>query len=104
GGLEGGVRRRRVVGLAPNARELLCAAGAGEKRVGVLSPADWPPQAARLPRVGDASALDLERIVALAPDLAVAWPYLAPAQIERLRALGIPIYVTDPHTPEAIAA
>jgi len=95
---------RRIVSLAPHATELVFAAGAGEKLVGVLSPADWPPQAARLPRVGDANALDLERIVALAPDLAVAWPYLAPAQIERLRALGIPIYVTDPHTPEAIAA
>ena len=71
--------------------------------VGVLSPADWPPEAARLPRVGDARALDLERIVALEPDLAVAWPYLAPLEIERLRALGVPIYISDPHTPEAIA-
>ena len=95
---------RRIVSLAPHATELVFAAGAGEKLVGVLSPADWPPQAARLPRVGNASALDLERIVALAPDLAVAWPYLAPAQLERLRALGVPIYVSDPHTPEAIAA
>jgi iron complex transport system substrate-binding protein len=95
---------RRIVSLAPHATELLFAAGAGEKLVGVLSPADWPPEAARLPRVGDASALDLERIVALAPDLAVAWPYLAPAQLERLRALGVPIYVSDPHAPEAIAA
>src|ERR1700757_5286403 len=94
---------RRIVSLAPHATELLFAAGAGDRVVGVLSPADWPPEAAHLPRVGDARALDLERIVALAPDLAVAWPYLAPAQIERLRALGVPVYVSDPRTPEAIA-
>ena len=93
----------RIVSLAPHATELLFAAGAGSRVVGVLSPADWPPEAARLARVGDARALDLERIVALKPDLAVAWPYLAPAQIERLRALGVPIYISDPHTPEAIA-
>src|SRR6516225_10543540 len=93
----------RIVSLAPHATELLFAAGAGSRVVGVLSPADWPPEAARLPRVGDARSLDLERIVALKPDLAVAWPYLAPAQIERLRALGVPIYISDPHTPEAIA-
>jgi iron complex transport system substrate-binding protein len=31
------------------------------------------------------------------------WPYLAPAQIERLRALGIAVFVSDPHTPAAIA-
>jgi len=94
---------QRIVSLAPHATELLFAAGAGNRVVGVLSPADWPPEAARLPRVGDARALDLERIVALKPDLAVAWPYLAPAQIERLRPLGVPIYISDPHTPEAIA-
>lgn len=93
----------RIVSLAPHATELLFAAGAGNRVVGVLSPADWPPEAAHLPRVGDARALDLERIVALAPDLAVAWPYLAPAQIERLRTLGMPVYVSDPRTPEAIA-
>ena len=95
---------RRIVSLAPHATELLFAAGAGDRVVGVLSPADWPPQASRLPRVGDAQALDLERILELAPDLIVAWPYLAPAQLERLRALGIAIYVSDPNTPESIAA
>jgi iron complex transport system substrate-binding protein len=94
---------RRIVSLAPNATELLFAAGAGERVVGVLSPADWPPEAARLPRVGDARTLDLERIVALKPDLAVAWPYASPAQVERLRSMGIPVYISDPRTPEAIA-
>jgi iron complex transport system substrate-binding protein len=94
---------RRIVSLAPHATELLFAAGAGDRVIGVLSPADWPPEAARLPRVGDVVAVDLERVVALGPDLIVTWPYLAPAQIERLRTLGIPIYVSDPHTPESIA-
>src|SRR5215831_4404860 len=86
---------RRIVSLAPHATELLFAAGAGDRVVGVLSPADWPPEARNLPHVGDARALDLERIVALKPDL-------APAQIERLRELGLPVYVSDPHSPEAI--
>src|SRR5215510_11870476 len=62
---------RRIVSLAPHATELLFAAGAGDRVVGVLSPADWPPEASRVPRVGDARALDLERVLALAPDLAV---------------------------------
>ena len=94
---------RRIVSLAPHATELLFAAGAGDRVVGVLSPADWPPQASRLPSVGDARALDLERILALAPDLVVAWPYLPQAQLERLRELGFAIYVSNPHSPEAIA-
>jgi iron complex transport system substrate-binding protein len=94
---------RRIVSLAPSATELLYAAGAEDRVVAVTDPADWPPEAAHRPRVGDARALDLERIVSLTPDLAVAWPYVAPAQIERLRSLGVPIYRSDPHTPEAIA-
>jgi len=39
----------------------------------------------------------------LRPDLAVAWPYVAPAQLARLRELGVAVYLSDPHTPEAIA-
>ena len=53
--------------LAPHATELLFAAGAGDRVVGVLSPANWPPEAARLPKVGDASAVSLEGILALQP-------------------------------------
>jgi iron complex transport system substrate-binding protein len=94
---------RRIVSLAPNATELLFAAGAGDRVVGVLSASDWPPEAAHLPRVGDVRALDLERIVALKPDLVVAWPYASPAQVERLRSVGIPVYLSDPRTPDAIA-
>jgi iron complex transport system substrate-binding protein len=94
---------QRIVSLAPHATELLFAAGAGNHVVGVITPADWPPEAATVARIGDSRALDLERIVALRPDLAVAWPYIAPAQIERLRDLGVAVYLTDPHTPEEIA-
>lgn len=94
---------QRIVSLAPHATELLFAAGAGSRVVGVIAPADWPPDATTVARVGDSRALDLERIVALRPDLVVAWPYVAAAQIERLRELGIAIYLSDPHTPEAIA-
>lgn len=94
---------RRIVSLAPHATELLFAAGAGERVVGVLDPANWPPEAAAVPRVGTAAGLDLERIAALKPDLVVVWPYLAPAQVERLRALGMAVFVSDPHTPAAIA-
>ena len=94
---------RRVVSLAPHATELLFAAGAGAGVVGVLSPADWPPDAAKLPKVGDANAVNLEAVLALKPDLIVAWPYLAAAQVEHLRSIGVPVYVSNPRTPLAIA-
>jgi iron complex transport system substrate-binding protein len=93
----------RIVSLAPHATELLFAAGAGARVVGVVAHSDWPREARSLPRVGDANALDLERIVAFAPDLVVAWPYTMPAQLEALRARGATIFVSDPKTIAGIA-
>ena len=86
----------RIVSLAPHATELLYAAGAGPRIVGVVAHSDWPKPARGLPSVGDANALDLERIVALAPDLVVAWPYTMPAQLAALRARGTTVFVSDP--------
>ena len=94
---------QRIVSLAPHATELLFAAGAGARVVGVVAHSDWPPEARALPGVGDANALDLERIVALAPDLVVAWPYTMPAQLAALRARGATIFVSDPKSIAGIA-
>jgi iron complex transport system substrate-binding protein len=94
---------QRIVSLAPHATELLFAAGAGGQVVGVVAHSDWPPEARGLPRVGDANALDLERIFALAPDLVVAWPYTMPAQLVTLRARGATTFVSDPKSIAAIA-
>lgn len=94
---------RRIVSLTPHATELLFAAGAGDRIVGVGRGSDHPPAARTLPLVGDAHALDLERIVALKPDLVVAWPWTAHAQTAKLRARRIAIYVSDPRTIDGIA-
>ena len=94
---------QRIVSLAPHATELLFAAGAGTRLVGVVAHSDWPREARALPGVGDANALDLERIVALAPDLVVAWPFTMPAQLAALRARGATIFVSDPKTIPGIA-
>jgi iron complex transport system substrate-binding protein len=94
---------QRIVSLAPHATELLFAAGAGARVIGVSATSDWPPAAQALPRVGDARAIDLERIVALRPDLIVTWPYTAPGDVARLRTLGIAVFTTDPKTIDGIA-
>jgi len=94
----------RIVSLAPHATELIYAAGAGERIVGVLTTSDWPPEAASKPKVGDAHRLDMERIVTLAPDLVVTWPYSAPAEVATLRARGVPVFITHPTTIAGIAA
>ncbi len=95
----------RIVSLAPHITELLFAAGAGERLVGVSAYSDYPPAAKQLPRIGDAFRLDYERILALHPDLAVAWASGTPQPvIARLRALGVPVTVLGIRTLEDIPA
>lgn len=94
----------RIVSFAPHVTELLFAVGAGEKIVGVVKHSDYPEQAKRIPEVGTNQAADLERIVAMQPDLLIAWLHAASMkQLERLRSTGIPVYFSNPRTLEAIA-
>ncbi len=94
----------RIVSLAPHATELLFAAGAGDKLVGVTDYSDFPAEARRLPSVGGSRQLDLERIVKLKPDLVVAWTSgNHPRQIARLRQLGIAVYDSEPRRLDDVA-
>ncbi len=95
----------RIVSLAPHATELLFAAGAGAKVVGVSEYSDHPAEAKRLPSVGGSLQLDLERIVALKPDLIVAWKSgNSAAQLARLRALGYAVFDSEPRSFADIAS
>ncbi len=65
--------------------------------VGAVSYSDYPKEAQAIARVGDNKTLDLERIAALHPDLIVVWRHgNAGQQLDRLRALGIPVYASEP--------
>lgn len=94
---------QRIVSLAPHATELLFAAGALPRVVGVVRGSDHPIEAHALPKIGDVNALDLERIVSLKPDLVVTWPYTMPAQVATLKRRGIAVFTTDPGTIDGIA-
>src|SRR6201995_3396668 len=84
---------QRIVSLAPGATEMLFAAGAGSKVIATVQYSDEPPAAKQVPRIGDVVAVDMERLVALHPDLVVAWPGGGnPAQIDKLAQLGFPLY------------
>jgi iron complex transport system substrate-binding protein len=95
---------RRIVSLAPHVTELLYAAGAGEQVVGAVSYSDYPEAAKALPRVGGYHKVDVEAVLALRPDLVISWGEgNRPAERERLQALGIAVFVNDPHSLDDIA-
>ena len=95
---------QRILSLAPHTTELLFAAGAGDRVLGVSAFSDFPAQAQQLASIGSSTQLDIERIVALKPDLIIAWKSGNNAkQIAQLRALGVPVFESEPHTLEDIA-
>jgi len=96
---------QRIVSLAPNVTELLFAAGAGDHVVGGVAFSDFPVKARDLPSVGSYTDVDVEAVLALHPDLVVAWRSgNRPDQLDQLARLGLPIYRTDPHALADIPA
>ncbi|WP_104989509.1 ABC transporter substrate-binding protein [Deinococcus sp. NW-56] len=65
----------RIISMVPSHSETLCAIGACGKLVGVDKYSDYPQQVARLPKVGDLFAPDVEAMVALKPDLVLVSKY-----------------------------
>ena len=84
----------RIVTLAPHLAELVYAAGAGSRLVGVSAYSNHPAEVGRLPVVGDAFAVDQEQLALLAPDLLLAWQSGTPAHVvDELRARGFRVEV-----------
>ena len=94
---------QRIVALAPHITELLFAAGAGSRIVGVVAGSNFPVEASRIAVVGDANAIDLERVFDAAPDLVVTWPYTTSAQLAAIRRRGIAVFTSDATTIDRIA-
>jgi ABC-type hemin transport system substrate-binding protein len=89
---------RRIVSLSPASTELLFALGAGDRVVGRTTWCDYPPEARRVPSVGDGLNPNLEAILALRPDLVVLYRSpLNQTAARRLGALGIaaPVLAQD---------
>ncbi|WP_317931507.1 cobalamin-binding protein [Halioxenophilus sp. WMMB6] len=94
----------RLVSLSPHLTENLFVIGAGGQLLGVSRYSDYPEAAQALPVVGDYQSLNIEAILALQPDLILAWADGGniPA-IEQLQRFGIAVYWSRPTTLASIA-
>ena len=87
----------RVVSLAPSLTEIVHAAGGGAALVGANTLSDHPPAARALPRVGDAQRIDVERVLALRPDLVLVWRHgNTGRELAQLEAAGITLFQLEP--------
>ena len=94
---------QRIVSLMPSLTEMVFDLGQGEKVVAVTQYSRRPEAVRQLPKVGSYIRLDLERIVAMRPDLCLASRDGNPKPIvDRLESLGIAVYVFDPRSLEGI--
>jgi iron complex transport system substrate-binding protein len=90
-------RPQRVISLAPSITEIVYALDRGNLLVGATQYSTHPDEAEKLPRVGSYIRLDIEKIVALKPDLCLAIKDGNPVHIvDKIESLGIPVYVIDP--------
>jgi len=95
---------QRVISMAPHATELLFAAGAGTRVVGAMNYSDYPEAAKKIPLVGSNSVIDMERVLALKPDLIVVWHTGNTArQIAQIESLGVPVFHSEPRRLEQVA-
>lgn len=93
----------RVISMAPHVTETLFAAGGGSRIVGAVNYSDYPEAAKSIPRIGSNREIDLERVISMKPDLIVAWMHNnAERQIEMVRKLGVPVFLSDPQKLDGI--
>jgi iron complex transport system substrate-binding protein len=97
------VAPRRVVAMAPSVTEIVYVLEQEHRLVGVTRFSDFPPAAEKLPKVGSYVHLDVERIMALQPDLCIGIKDGNPlAVVEQLQALNIAVFAVDPHDIETV--
>ena len=94
---------RRIVSLAPHITENLFSAGAGQFVAGTVDHSDYPAAARAIKRVGGYHNFDVELILALQPDLVIAWKEGNPFHlVDKLERLGLTVYINEPKRLEDI--
>lgn len=94
---------QRIVSLAPSITEIIFALDKGGLLKGITQFSNHPKEAKSIPQVGSYVNLNLEKIVALKPDLCIAIKDGNPkAVVMRLELLKIPVYAVDPRDLESV--
>jgi len=93
---------QRIISLAPSNTEILFALGLGDKVVGVTEFCNYPEAAKAKPKIGGFSTVDIERVVALEPDLILAAAIHEETVIPALERLGLTVFALAPKTLDKV--
>lgn len=94
---------QRLISLAPNITEILFAVGLGDKVVGVTSWDNYPPQVAKIERVGDYGNPNLEKIIWLKADLVLVAYGVPKSSIEAMEKHGLKVMALPDDSLEDVA-
>jgi iron complex transport system substrate-binding protein len=86
----------RIVSLSPSNTEILAALGLLDRVVGVTDVDNYPPEVNNITHIGDYSAISIEKVAALQPDLVISSDITPQATVDRLRELGLTVVVVSP--------
>jgi iron complex transport system substrate-binding protein len=92
----------RIVSLAPSNTEILGSLGLMNRVVGVTDFCNYPPEALEKPKIGGFSSVNVEKVVALKPDLVLAAPTNGKETVARLRDLGLTVLVLNPENLDGV--
>jgi iron complex transport system substrate-binding protein len=95
---------QKIVSMTPATTEILFALGAGDRIVATDDGSDYPDAAKALPHVATFDKVDVEKVVALEPDLVIAGGLgFTPADsIAKLRSLKVPVVVVYAGSVEGV--
>ena len=89
---------RKLVSISPSVTELLFDLGLGSRVIADTTACDYPVEARKLPHIGGAFDMDLEKIVALQPDLVIADGTVNKQMIQRMQMANLKVFVIMPDT------
>ena len=93
----------RAISLAPSLTEMIFAVGAGDRLVGVTTYCNYPAETAAVEKVGDTQTPNIEKIIALQPQVVfVSTASQLEAFSRTLNEQGIAVYVTSPKTLDEV--
>ena len=89
----------KIISLSPHTTELVYKAGLLDALIAVSAHSDYPEEAKKLEQVANFRSINIERIIALKPDLVLAWKGGNPEkELAKLAQFGIKIFYSNPHS------
>lgn len=94
---------QKIISLAPSNTEIVFALGLGDRLVGVTDYCDYPAAAKDKPKIGGFNTVDIERVVAIQPDLILGTSIHQDEGItQELESLGLTVFTLYPRSLEEV--